>query len=175
MHPTDTELVTAACQGDRASFGQLYERYYRMAVGIACSRLADIHLAEDAAQEAFAVACSTLTTLQEKHRFPQWLGTICRRKASQLADNRPTTELLSQNPEPANNSDLAALRQQVRDSLEVLDDSSREMIVLHYFSGLSYEEIAIIFDLTPQAIHGRLQRARRKLATVLDVFDSTGE
>jgi RNA polymerase sigma-70 factor, ECF subfamily len=117
LRPTDTELVTAACQGDLASFGKLYDRYYRMAVGIACSRLADIHIAEDAAQEAFAVACSTLTTLQEKHRFPQWLGTICRRKASQMAADRPTAESLSKNCEPSNDSDLAALRQQVRDSL----------------------------------------------------------
>jgi len=175
LQPTDKDLVTAACRGDVASFGKLYERYYRLAVGIAYSRLTDIHLAEDAAQEAFAVACCTLTTLQEKDKFPQWLGTICRRKASQLAGSRPTTELLSQQCEPANDSDLAALQQRVRDSLEILDDSSREMIVLHYFSGVSHEEIASIFKLTRQAIHGRLQRARRKLATALDVLKPTGE
>ncbi len=41
------------------SFGRLYERHYRMAVGLAYSRLSDPHLAEDAAQEAFAVAALT--------------------------------------------------------------------------------------------------------------------
>jgi hypothetical protein len=53
----DAELVEAACQGNLASFGELYRRHYRMAVGLACSHLADRHLAEDAAQEAFATAC----------------------------------------------------------------------------------------------------------------------
>jgi RNA polymerase sigma-70 factor, ECF subfamily len=49
------------------------------------------------------------------------------------------------------------------------------MIVLHYFSGLTYEEMAIVFEVTPQAIHGRMQRARRKLACVLDTSTkSTG-
>ena len=52
MQRSDAELVAAACRGDLASFGRLYERHYRMAVGIARSRLSDGHLAEDAAQEA---------------------------------------------------------------------------------------------------------------------------
>jgi hypothetical protein len=46
---SDTELVKAACAGDVDSFRILYERYYGMAVGIVCSRLADKRLAEDAA------------------------------------------------------------------------------------------------------------------------------
>ena len=56
-----------------------------MALGIARGRLVDVHLAEDAAQEAFAIAGRTLSTLQNGQRFPQWLGTICRRTATKLA------------------------------------------------------------------------------------------
>ena len=41
---------------------------------------------------------------------------------------------------------------------------SREVILLHYFSGLSYEEIAAALKTLPQAVHGRLIRARRKMA-----------
>lgn len=50
LQQSDAELVAAACQGDLASFGRLYERHYRMAVGLASSRLSDGHLAEDAGQ-----------------------------------------------------------------------------------------------------------------------------
>ncbi|MFC1677295.1 RNA polymerase sigma factor, partial [Planctomycetota bacterium] len=40
-----------------SSFGELYERYYPTMVWIAYSILDDRNLAEDAAQETFAVAC----------------------------------------------------------------------------------------------------------------------
>jgi RNA polymerase sigma-70 factor (ECF subfamily) len=167
LQRSDAELVTAACQGDLASFGQLYERHYRMAVGIARSRLTDVHLAEDAAQEAFAIACRSLATLQQGDRFSQWLGTICRRTASRLALGRSTYEPLSEPRSPVSDSSLEVLREQVREAMEQLDETSREIVLLHYFSGLSYEEITAVVDLSPQAIHGRLQRARRKLAELL--------
>jgi RNA polymerase sigma-70 factor (ECF subfamily) len=164
---TDAQLVAAACQGDLASFGQLYVRHYRLAVGIARSRLSDGHLAEDAAQEAFAVACRTLSTLQNGDRFPHWLGTICRRTASRLSQGQPKHEPLSESSEPASDDSLVMLRLQIHEALEQLDESSREIVVLHYFSGLTYEDIAAVTDLSTQAIHGRLQRARQKLAEIL--------
>ncbi|MFI5456561.1 MAG: RNA polymerase sigma factor [Isosphaerales bacterium] len=174
MHRPDAELVEAACRGDLASFGLLYERHYRMAVGIARGRLSDRHLAEDAAQEAFAIACRTLSTLRDRQRFPQWLGTICRRTASRIDANRPPYKTLPDDFEPAGDSDLQPLRLQVQDALLLLDETARAIVILHYFSGLSYDEISQALGLSVQSVHGRLQRARRKLAQILDAHDSSG-
>ena len=139
-----------------------------MAVGIARTRLSDGHLAEDAAQEAFAVACCRLATLRKGESFAQWLGTICRRTASKLANGQPKCESLSQTQEPVNDLASATLRQQVHEAIHELDETSREIVLLFYFSGLSYEEIAVVVNLSTKAIHGRLQRARRKLREILD-------
>ena len=174
MQQTDAELVEAACQGDVVSFGRLYERHYRLAVGIAYSRLSDRHLAEDAAQEAFAVVCRTLATLKDGRRFPQWLGTICRRVATRLARSRPRHEPLPEDNALEGVPTTAALRNQIHEALERLDATSREIILLHYFSGQSYEEISRALGLSAQSIHGRLQRARRKLAQELDPDSSEG-
>jgi RNA polymerase sigma-70 factor (ECF subfamily) len=152
----------------------LYERHYRMAVGIARGRLSDRHLAEDAAQEAFAIACRTLSTLRDPHRFPEWLGTICRRTASRLGAARPSHEPLPDDPQCADDPDLQALRLQVQDALQLLEETSREIVLLHYFSGLSYQEIGQALGLSVQGVHGRLQRARSKLAQLLDAHDSSG-
>jgi RNA polymerase sigma-70 factor, ECF subfamily len=171
---SDAELVAAACQGDLTSFGLLYERHYRMAVGIARGRLSDRHLAEDAAQEAFAIACRTLPTLRNAHLFPHWLGTICRRTASRLDAARAPHEPLRDDAELAEDPDLLALRLEVQDALQALEDTSREIVLLHYFSGLSYQEIGQALALTVQSVHGRMQRARSKLAQLLDTHDSSG-
>ena len=174
MPSTDAELIAAALQGDRSSFGRLYVRYYRLAVGMARSRVSDVQLAEDAAQEAFAVAFRTLSSLQDHNRFPQWLGTICQRTAARMAVKQQSHQTLSDSHEAVRDSTQATLQQQVQEALEQLDEASREIVVLHYFSGLSYEEIADALELTEAAIHGRLQRARQKLAKSLDAYDPTG-
>ena len=82
LDPPDRELVCDARNGNVAAFTTLYERYYRLAVGLARCRLRDVHLAEDVVQEAFAIVCRDLTKLRKPEMFSQWLGTICRHTAS---------------------------------------------------------------------------------------------
>lgn len=167
LQRSDRELVESACAGDIDSFRSLYERYFGMAVGIARSRLADQHLAEDAAQEAFASACRRLCSLRNGERFPQWLGTICRRTARRMARSRMNgAPMMSEPISPVRDDD--SRREQVHKALEELSRSEREIIQLHYFSGLSYDEIARVLGVSPQAVHGRMQRARRKLAIRID-------
>jgi RNA polymerase sigma-70 factor, ECF subfamily len=163
LESTDAELVKAACGGDVDGFRRLYERYYRLALGIARSRVSDRHLAEDAAQEAFAVACRTLATLRDANRFPEWLGTICRRTAGKMARSRANGKPTDCAPTGRASRDDAAAAA-VREALEQLPQAAREVLNLHYFSGLSYEEIAQSLGVSPQAVHGRMQRARRMLA-----------
>jgi RNA polymerase sigma-70 factor (ECF subfamily) len=163
---SDQELVTAACDGDVEVFGMLYERHYKMVVAIAYNQLLDRHLAEDAAQEAFAVACRQLTTLKDGIRFAQWIGTICRRIAAKMAHKR--TDAVDFQTEVADDS-AAYLEDhsQVREAIGRLSASQREVIFLRYYSELSYDQIAEVTDSTQQSVHGLLQRARRSLAKEL--------
>jgi len=160
---SDAKLVEAACAGDINSFRELYERHYSMAVGIARSRLADQHLAEDAVQETFATACRRLSSLRNTERFPEWLGTICRRTATKMARSQTNGSPIMQEPiSPVNDDHCGS--EQVHEALAQLSRSEREIIHLHYFSGLSHDEVAQALGISPQAVHGRMQRARRKLA-----------
>ncbi len=160
---TDTELVEAARNGDVSSFGELYRRHYAKAVGIAYCTLSDRHLAEDAAQEAFAIACRDLGRLRQADKFAPWLIAICRKTARRVARSkfrRPLSEEIPSTADPNPDDRGKAVRQSVRR----LPGSAREVIVLHYFSGLSHEQISATLGISPQAVHGRLIRARRKIA-----------
>jgi RNA polymerase sigma-70 factor (ECF subfamily) len=163
---SDAILVAAACAGDVESFRELYERYYGLAVGIARSQIFDRHLAEDAAQEAFVEICRNLGTLRDGNRFPEWLSTICRRTAIRMARWKSKAVPIMSEPiaptEQAVDSKTA-----VETALEQLSTAAREVIHLHYFSGLSYEEIGRALGMTPAAVHGRMQRARRTLSDLL--------
>lgn len=161
---TDAELVEAARGGDVGSFGELYRRHYAAAVGMAYCALSDHCLAEDAAQDAFTIACRDLGRLRRADKFAGWLGGICRKVARRSArSNRrhraqqATIAAAGTNPE----DDRSEL---VRQSVRRLPTAAKEVIVLHYFSGLSHEQIAAALRISPHAVHGRLIRARRRLA-----------
>lgn len=91
---SETQLVEAAQNGQLESFGVLYERYHSPMVALAYSMLADRDLAEDAAQEVFAVACRDIGSLKSQERFAAWLAGICRNVSRQMlkANERFTAE-----------------------------------------------------------------------------------
>ena len=171
----DAELVAAAREGDADGFTELYRRYYVAAVGIAYSTLSDRHLAEDAAQEAFAIVCRDLARLRRDDKFVHWLNAICRKVACRLVkwksrgglpEDQPWAAAAELGDDRANSrEDRANL---VRQSVQRLSASAREIVVLRYFSGLTHEQIAAALGISAQAVHSRLCRARRKMANFLN-------
>lgn len=164
MEPSDAQLIEAARNGDVEAFRALYERHWRMAVGVALHCVRDRHLAEDAAQEAFAVACRRLATLRDGERFPQWLRVVCRRVAIRLRRRQGRRQPIDLDQLAAGNNGDPSQRLPVAEAIDRLPSRAREVIVLHYFSELSHEEIARTLGISTPAVHGLLQRARAKLA-----------
>jgi len=93
--PSDADLVEAAQQGRLDRFGILYERYHNPIVALAYAQLGDKHMAEDATQEVFAIACRDLRSLRERARFGAWLGGICRNICQQMLRIETQAALLS--------------------------------------------------------------------------------
>ncbi len=162
-----TELVEAALDGNIDSFGQLARRYYASLVAVAYSVLSDHQLAEDAAQEAFARALTSLSKLRKPDKFAPWLAQICRNVAKDMvaAKSRPINPRdLSGVPDCNRQNDNV---EAVRRAIEQLSVSTREVIVLRYYNGLSYEEISSVLGISRATINGRLTRAKRKMAKYL--------
>jgi RNA polymerase sigma-70 factor (ECF subfamily) len=55
----------------------------------------------------------------------------------------------------------------VRQALEQLPVSTKELVVLRYYDGLSYDEISSVLGISKASINGRLTRAKRKMAKYL--------
>jgi len=160
----DARLVEAARNGDVGSFAELYRRYYVPMVGVAYCILSDHHLAEDAAQEAFAIACRELGGLRRAETFGGWLRVICRNAANRIAKCRAKFVAPEEVPAPGSNPSRDALHRTIRQTVQNLPISQREVVMLRYFSGLSYEQIAATLGISSRAVNGRLTRAKRKMA-----------
>jgi len=163
---TETKLVEAAFNGDIDSFGKLCQQYYGPMVAIAYSVVSDHQLAEDAAQESFARALVSLRKLKKQTRFAPWLAAICRNVAKDMVATKVrqiSTKDFSQAVQ--NNTDENA--PVIRQAIEQLPVSAKELVVLRYYNGLSYEQIASVLGISQAAINGRLTRAKRKMADYL--------
>ncbi|MHC4655733.1 MAG: RNA polymerase sigma factor [Planctomycetota bacterium] len=161
------ELVEAAVAGNIDSFGQLARRYYASMVAVAYSFLADHQLAEDAAQEAFARALTSLTKLRKPDKFAPWLAQICRNVARDMVAAKARQINMEDSCRAPDSSGRDDNVEVVRRSIERLPFSAREVIVLRYYNGLSYEEIASVLGISKPTINGRLTRAKRKMAKYL--------
>ncbi len=163
----DTVLVKAAINGDADGFTELCRHYYPAMVAIAHSILGDRHLAEDAAQQAFAKAAVKLPQLKKESRFANWLAVICRNVAKDMVrrtENLHTTDELSTIAAESRDEDTA---ESVREAISKLSASARELIFLRFYDGMSYEQISAVLGISEQAINGRLRRAKRKMADYL--------
>ena len=172
---SETTLVEAAQNGHLESFGALYERYHGSMVALAYSMLADRDLAEDAAQEVFAIACRDLRSLKSKERFAAWLAGICRNVSRQMF--RSKGKFVARNVRAAaGNTGIEEHRKDaLRRAVWQLRSAERELIVLRYYDNLPYEQIAQVLDISIQAVNGRLIRAKRKIAEHLKRNGFTGD
>ncbi len=171
----DSVLVEQAARGDGDAFTELCRRYYGAMVAIGHAILRDRHLAEDAAQQAFAKAAVSLPKLRKADQFGRWVAAICRNEARDLARARHGLphlgESLMERAErvegilPSNRGQDA--RDTVTEALARLPAEGREVIFLRFYDGLSYERISAVLGISEQAINGRLRRAKRKLAQYL--------
>ena len=66
-------------------------------------------------------------------------------------------------------------RQRVRDSVEQLPDFMRQVVILAYYQGLKYREIAEILDVPVGTVKSRLHAALVKLQALWSASPSLGE
>jgi RNA polymerase sigma-70 factor (ECF subfamily) len=164
---TEIKLVEAAFNGDIESFGKLCQRYYSPMVAIAYSVVSDHQLAEDAAQESFARALVSLRKLKSQTRFAPWLAAICRNVAKDMIANKARQISTDGFPQATKNNDHNKNRNLIWQAIEQLPVTAKELIVLRYYDGLSYEEISSVLGISGPSINGRLTRAKRKIAKYL--------
>lgn len=176
QEPPDARLVEQVSKGSPGAFEALVARHTRFAGAVAYAVTGDFHAARDVVQESFLKVYTGIGSLKEPDKFRSWLRHVVRttaldwrrrnKKGVQSLDALETEEppVQSHGEEEAGEvADKDELRRRVRDEIEKLPESHREVVALKYLDGRSYEEIAAITGLSQATIESRLFRARQKL------------
>jgi RNA polymerase sigma factor (sigma-70 family) len=150
-HLSDEALVALAARRDEAALGALYDRFGRVAYGLALRIVRDRGLAEDAVQEAFMTVWRNADRfMPERAKASTWILTFVHRRAVDLVrrEERRRTEPLPETPAlgsaPSTDEEawLRLRRERVQQALRSLPDQQREAIELAYFGGFTQSELA---------------------------------
>jgi RNA polymerase sigma-70 factor (ECF subfamily) len=168
----DATLVARARDGDVRAFEALVRRYQRRIYQLALRMTTSTADAEDITQEVFLTAWRRLPELREDAAVVGWLyRTATNRCLNLLRARRPTTEIdestapsTRPDDDPARGAQNAVQRAALAAALDELPAAQRAVWLLREVHGRSYDEIAQLVDTTPQAVRGRLARARVQLA-----------
>jgi len=150
-HLSDEAVVALTARSDEVALAELYDRYARVAYGLALRVVRDEALAEDAVQEAFlAIWRGAARFLPERGKASTWILTLVHRRAVDLVrrEQRRRTEPLPE-VEAAHEGGsadeamwLRLERERVQAALARLPDQQREAIELAYYGGFTQSELA---------------------------------
>jgi RNA polymerase sigma-70 factor (ECF subfamily) len=130
-------------------------------------------LAEDAVQEALARAWERGERGEHIESLKAWVTVVAnnllRSAFRRFVAEAKATGRLKGTRDPAWSRELSRSddRVDVVRAIRDLTDRQRKVVVLHYFSDLSVEDIARAVGSSPGAVKGLLHRARRGLAEAL--------
>jgi RNA polymerase sigma-70 factor (ECF subfamily) len=164
---SDEALMLEFQKGSRAAFEELYSRYRGPLYGFFWRRLDSPERAEDLAQETFLVVIRGVSRYEPRALVRTYLYAIAlrllaneRRKPRDLSPGHATTEPDSP---PVQESSLW-----IKEALDRLGPSEREILMLREYEQLSYSEIAELLRLPVNTVRSRLFRARTALKEELE-------
>lgn len=181
---SDEELLAAFQGGRRDAFGVLVRRYEGELYGYLRRYLGDGSLAEDVFQNTFLQVFTKISQYEPGRSVKPWLYTIAthqaidalRRQGRQAArsldkeqeengDDLPRLlEMLeTRGPGPLDQVQGEERRQLVRASVDRLPDFLKKVILLAYYQGLKYHEIAAILGIPVGTVKSRMHTALCKL------------
>ncbi|NOX25115.1 MAG: sigma-70 family RNA polymerase sigma factor [Deltaproteobacteria bacterium] len=171
--PHDKQLMEATARGDLEAFGEIVLRHQRFVWGIAYRFFGDKSAAEDLAQETFIRILQAAPRYKPSADFRAYLYRIVSRlcidkarvKRPILMDTLP--EMVDDSPTPA--AVLLAREREttIRQALDNLPPRQRLAVILKYYEGLPYADIAQTLGITVKAVERLLGRARAALRSAL--------
>lgn len=180
---SDEQIVAKVLHGDTNSFKALVNRYQKHIFGVGMRFLKNENDAYDFVQEVFIKAYRALTSYHGSAPFRFWLvkiaynhgvNTIKTQRVRLSYINQGTEsaiyqykDIVSLEPSPETIYTKAEVRDVLLDAIKRLPEQYQICLDLHFFLGLSYEEISLITGIPINTIKSNVLRAKMELRDLL--------
>jgi RNA polymerase sigma-70 factor (ECF subfamily) len=166
---SDEELMLAYVGGDFTAFGELFRRYSPHLRALLMRRLKNAALTEDLVQQTFLQMHRARYDFRHGARVRPWLFTIAMNLGR--ADlRRQLRSPVTPGTEEGRSEPAQFTAQQGKElwaSLDQLPADQRDVIVLYWFEGLSFQEIAEQVGASLSAVKVRAHRGYKALRVLL--------
>lgn len=175
-HLSDEALLALVARSDETALAELYDRFGKVAYGLALRVVRDPALAEDVVQEAFlSVWRSAGRFVAERSKARTWLLTLVHRRAVDTVrreEPRRGEPLTGTPTSTASGPDEEAFsrlqRSRVQEALQRLPDTQREAIELAYYGGFTQSQLAERLGQPIGTIKSRMFAGLARLREELD-------
>jgi RNA polymerase sigma-70 factor (ECF subfamily) len=179
----DAQIIRKVLKGDREEYALILERYQKPILNFIYRFYGNYDLAQELTQETFLRAYQFLKSYDQKRKFSTWLYTVARnlcidemkkRKPGReisLDQALPSVELKGQGESRIKNDPSYLCIRGEEDArlmkaLDQLESSRREVLILFYFQGLSYQEIGETLSVPVSTVKIRIFRAKKSLLAI---------
>lgn len=179
----DKELLALAAKGDRAAFGQIYDRYSKPLFSLAMRMLGESSEAEDVIQDVFIAIWNNAGSFDpNRAKLFTWAVTLTRNKAiDRLRTRKRRASIIERSSEDIADFSLSAGSPDsvevagrneragiVRKAFRMLPSEQRKPIELAYFKGMTQVEIAERLGEPLGTIKARIRRGLLRLRDGLE-------
>jgi len=179
----DRQLIALAADGDQQAFAQLVQRHQDKIFNLAFRYTRDRQDAEELTQEIFFKAWRHAGSFRGEAAFATWLYRLginaClnhRNKKKTRPDHLPLSGEHAAEGALAGAELVAAERElRLKNAMDSLPARQRLALVLASFEEQSYEEIAVVMEVSVASVESLLFRARQNLAAILRPLKRNGE
>lgn len=163
---SDAELLARfAASADDPAFAELVRRYLPLVLAVTRRRLGGSGLAEDAAQQVFIALSRRIRTVRTIPCLAAWLQKAAVYEAANLARTEQRHRRRAEQAPGLWRADPAdAASRALDEALAALPDKDRQILLLHHFEKLPYEQIARRLGIGAAAAQRRGHRALARLA-----------
>ncbi|MCC3272174.1 RNA polymerase sigma factor [Arthrobacter zhangbolii] len=179
--PNEVSLVAMARGGDLTAFEYLVTLYRERLFRLAYRMLRDRGDAEDVVQDTLTAGWRVLPSLERDDAFGGWVYRtatnrcldVLRRRTSHPQDmldpdaDDPHFRATFPGTDPHRTAEVSAELETLRRALSLLPTDQRACWLLREVHDQSYAEIGAALRISPQAVRGRLARAREHLAAAM--------
>lgn len=166
-----------------SEFGEIYQEHSRAIYYLALRFLGDPQKAEDATHDVFLKAFRKMGQFRGDSSWRTWLYRItinhCRnlqqtwheRHIFNNADEAVWENATARTDSPLRVLETKELGQRIQKALDCLSPEYRLLLLLVADEHMSYEEVGALTEQTPDAVRGKLHRARKAFAVAFQQTD----
>ncbi len=158
------------------SFSALFKILYPRILKYFLARKTDLMVAEELTQNVMFTVYEKIGDLREKELFYGWLFKIARNEWLQyIRQQQRRNEIVEFEPLDEEKSAVMATEMilpftsRFYDWISSLDEDERELVMLRFIDGLSYEELAIAIQIPIGTIKWRIFNVKKKLAQIISL------